>query len=57
MSDENVELVRAAYDAGGKAVCRSNSATRVWQLRDRKFVHGKGYLTHFEALEAMGVSE
>lgn len=55
--DTVIALIRLTGTGRGSGVPVEQRHAHVWQLRDGKFVHGKGYLTHAEALEALGLSD
>jgi ketosteroid isomerase-like protein len=55
--DTVIALIRLTGTGRASSVPVEQLHAHVWQLRDGKFVRGAGYLTHAEALEAVGLSE
>ena len=55
--DAVIALIRLTGTGRASGVRVEQLHAHVWQLRDGKFVRGTGYLTHAEALEAVGLQE
>src|SRR5262245_61382849 len=56
-NDHVLHLYRVLGRGAGSGVPVSRHNAILWELRDGRLLKGQGYLSHREALEAVGLSE